>query len=211
MPAAAMHKRQKEIDAILSMARTVISFVGASPLIPSSILLSIGVLGESLTWLRIVLRSPSCPVDYSWPIGLESGPESSITETKHCLTLSMLEDGWCPIDLKLLQGCTPSAWYFVSNMRAPRGGPVHLTCSESRCELLQVQDDHEYVVRHTTHSCDCSSFSADPDTLYSILKRGNLPLIVPPNSKGHFPSLKAPTMLNMSPSLMSGRRVSEIH
>jgi hypothetical protein len=61
MPAAAMSKRQEEIDAILSKAKTVIDFVGASPFVPSSILFSIGVLGESLDVAEDSIERPKLP------------------------------------------------------------------------------------------------------------------------------------------------------
>ena len=100
------------------------------------------------------------------------------------MSLLMAERGWCPAEIvRMLRTyhCT-TIWYLIGlRDLMPRCKNPTINCipkleSSLDCILRRMQEC-DYVPRHNTEGCSCSSIRPNTDQVSAILKEGGLPLI----------------------------------
>ncbi|KAJ9604147.1 hypothetical protein H2200_011670 [Cladophialophora chaetospira] len=137
------------------------------------ILLSILVLGSSLSQMMLQLRDRLLDVKYIvGPYNFRiTWPQSKL------LKAYMLDAGWCPNEYERLAGtmAVPSVYYASSLQRSGRGNN-HSRCSTERCIANNV-DEEKYTTSHATEGCRCEHLEPSPEKLKAILEDGGHPLI----------------------------------
>lgn len=91
----------------------------------------------------------------------------------------MLNDGWCRNDVcRLSSQLDLSALFLASYLERPEPERDHRGCSERLCSVSQV-DEANYVTLHERSRCegDCPNVTAHQDELFSILRKGVIPLV----------------------------------
>lgn len=69
------------------------------------------------------------------------------------LSLRMINDGWCPMDVqRLREDFDPASFYFISNMDPPGPSNQHARCNNQDCLEDQI-DIHSYETKHVPVTC----------------------------------------------------------
>lgn len=110
------------------------------------------------------------------------------TIIKSCLmflSLRMVNDGWCPMDVERLRADFDQAsFYFISNMDPPGSSNQHARCNNEDCLEDQI-DIHSYETKHVPVTCtgNCVMKSADASKMWSVLTGTSFPLILYENDQ----------------------------
>lgn len=91
----------------------------------------------------------------------------------------MLNDGWCRNDVcRLSSQLDSSALFLASHLERPEPKRDHRGCSDRLCSVSQV-DEATYTTLHDALRCerDCPNVDAHQEELFSILKKGMIPLV----------------------------------
>lgn len=82
---------------------------------------------------------------------------------------NMLENGWCPFDVNIIDntiGCV-GFLYYLGRLPPPRSNSDHSKCSKESCIRMTI--DSSYVISHATPDCSCNEEFSDVSTVIEIL------------------------------------------
>ena len=162
-----MQQEWQKLDDCLVSARAWLSTICLEASVDLRLLLSIGLLGERLVSLKF-WAFPGLMTRLKNPVGLPkgiavgswpSGSNPQITQEpnvpRHYLTIRMLEDAWCPSDIKVASNADAQAWYFASLIKNPREAGQHKQCTTEDCRFTQAKQIQTTNPKHTTSHCRC--------------------------------------------------------
>lgn len=179
LPEQNRHGIEYHLDYVLSNAHEIYVYICQSSTINPQVLLSIGLLGETLVG-AVNANTNVTVLEYDiW----KHNTRLDINVVTNDLTSRMLSHGWCPADLQRLGWFSLTGVWFISNMGSYRGGLVHQECQTNNCKHLR---DYlkDYVTRHAQPGCNCDTVCARGSRLTSILTQRLVPLVVPNTTSG---------------------------
>lgn len=152
-------------------------------------LLSLSLLGQFLGCLRQVLFSSNDFIPqtniFAWEppyILADIEKFESITSWRNnranLLEYEMIQEGWCPRVVSLMQGTVGLEYrYFTSMLRNFQRDRRHCElCTRTQCLASQLQKS-SYRTVHTSNGCLCSFQGFDSTTVEAIVEAGELPLV----------------------------------
>lgn len=154
--------------------------VAAAPMIDSEMILCFSILGETLDRVRPKIDFGNSPLRY-W--NLRSNEHRSWGTSK-CLTLRMVDAGWCPRMIKRVQMTLPdvSTVYYALNCRPFGVAGTHEHCTQAECFAPTLAATGRPF--HVNSYCRCERAQLDEKQLAKIIQRGNIPL-AKYNALGH--------------------------
>lgn len=138
-----------------------LSISNDSPLSPN-VILSFRILG--------------CTIDHAlqWYLGLGRGRNWDLNTAA---TIRMMQLGWCPRDIAMAADTlTEVPMFCTSYMSRPTAPGEHDNCSQSTCEVNQV-DERTYVTKHRTPHCQCAHFAPNQDEIRRLIDKGEIPVV----------------------------------
>ncbi|KAH7078404.1 hypothetical protein FB567DRAFT_533844 [Paraphoma chrysanthemicola] len=108
-----------------------------------------------------------------------SRDQSKVNERIRLETEHMLENGWCPHQVKHLSELYHhKVFSYLSKLqRSPHRLADHKNCSSHEACVAYNTDPTSYTIRHTTPDCACLHVSTPYEDLVQIIRQGDIPLI----------------------------------
>ncbi|KAL8905650.1 MAG: hypothetical protein Q9207_002496 [Kuettlingeria erythrocarpa] len=142
----------------------------------SSVMLSVGVLGERLMAAVIDLYAHARleePVQQTWRMR-----NDAIMDIGQPILGVLRARGWCQYDIRRLNVEIEQVWIlnYYSNIPPPRSSKDHSDCSEDQC-LAMTTNPLTYRLSHRYEGCSCPSLFVDQTRVAKILAKASIPLI----------------------------------
>ena len=143
--------------------------------LPETLLLSISILGTTLSYAVSHVRFPKNP-------GYETSDEAIMYKSPGWWPVPRLRkyfegQGWCPNDLVRMENHL-FATGFIYAVRLRRSEVVwHGNCTQTRCIANDILPGAPYHCKHTRDGCDCPPIGPSIDSVMEILDSGQIPVL----------------------------------
>ena len=167
----ARRRHRRNVERCLSEAHQVGRCCVAYFIVDPLLSLSFAVLGEYLSMAHSFIYNTQTLFLLVRTWTAEVGKRNVVLEKAR-------DDGWCPSDIKVLEGfLSNTVSYYASYLDRPGGLSSHERCTDQQCLAYQSQDADQYITKHFDPSCECESVFASQDNLCTMLRQEMIPVI----------------------------------